>query len=317
MKAALAAGLAICLAGCQKGETAPDGEEASTGEEDVLPAEASMLVRIEGEPVGVVIKGGGTLLVTDTYNKVVWEVTEEGATVYAGQPGPEDAFGEPMGDYSDNSLELARFQAPWGIAPYLDGWAVADGSNRCVRWMDEEFVRTAAYKNSERVMTNPTGLAADNKGNLYIADAGANVVYQMDPEGVLTVAAEGFSSPAGLCWKKDALYIADMGNHRICALKDGEVLVVAGGTEGYADGKVTEASFRNPQGVAVDNDGAIYVADTGNNAVRKIDGDEVTTLLAADADLIWPVSPCGIAMYQDGLVVTDAFTGAVFTLKKD
>ncbi len=108
-----------------------------------------------------------------------------------------------------------------------------------------------------------------------------------------------------------------MGGHRICALKDGEVSVVAGGAEGYADGKAEEALFRNPQGVAVDDDGTVYVADTGNNAVRRIDGDEVTTLLAADTDLIWPVSPCGIAIYQDGLVVTDAFTGVVFTMKKD
>ncbi len=317
MKTALAAGAAIFLAGCQKEEIVQKEEEAPVEEETEQQAEARILARIEGEPVGVVVKSGGTLLVTDTFNKVVWEVTEEGAVVYAGQPGPEDAFGEPLGDYSDNSLELARFQAPWGIAPYLNGWAVADGGNSCVRWMDEEFVRTAAYKNSERVMTNPTGLAVDNEGSLYIADAGANVVYKMDTEGILTVAAEGFSSPAGLCWKKDTLYIADMGNHRICALKDGEVSVVAGAEEGYADGKVTEALFRNPQGVVVDDDGTVYVADTGNNAVRKIAGDEVTTLLAADGDLIWPVSPCGIAMYQDGLVVTDAFTGVVFTMNKD
>ena len=68
------------------------------------------------------------------------------------------------------------------------------------------------------------------------------------------------------------LYVADTGNHRIRKITSaGVVSTFAGRTEGHHDATGTDAQFRNPNGVAVDSSGNVYVADTGNHIIRKIE----------------------------------------------
>jgi RHS repeat-associated protein len=90
----------------------------------------------------------------------------------------------------------------------------------------------------------------------------------------------------------DSIYVADAGNHRIRVARSqtdasGNVVLtvstLAGdGTAGFADGAGTATRFNNPQGVAVDAAGVVYVADTGNNRVRRIATDGSVTTLAGD-----------------------------------
>ena len=221
------------ISGCGDKGAQPPQQTAVTQKEEALAAptpgtmdgtieKIQILAGIEGHPSGIAVLEKDTLLVTDTFNKVIWEIRDGEARVLAGQAkvlagqsGPKDLYGEPLGGYSDTTLEEARFQKPWDIAPFLGGWAVSDSENRVIRYFNGEVVRTAAYKNSERLLVNPTGLTADQEGNLYIADAGTGILYRMDEEGILTAVADGFQDPTGLCWSKGILYVADTGNHRI------------------------------------------------------------------------------------------------------
>lgn len=272
---------------------------------------------IEGHPSGIAVMDGDVLLVTDVYNKVIWEIKNGECTALAGESGPDDIYGEPLGGYSDTSLEKARFEKPWDIAPFLSGWAVSDSDNCVIRYFDGERVRTAAYKDHEKLLENPTGIAADEDGNLYIADASVGIIYRMNENGAIQAVADGFQDPTGLFWADGQLYVADTGNHRICAIKGSQVSVIAGGEEGFADGSTKEAAFRNPQGIAVSADGAVYVADTGNSAVRVIRDGQVKTLLSCGDESTWPVAPRAIAFYRGGLVVADEFSGVIFTMPCD
>ncbi len=103
----------------------------------------------------------------------------------------------------------------------------------------------------------------------------------------------------------DAVYIADAGNHRVRVVRqqaDGSRVVqtMAGdGTAGYRDGAGAQASFKNPQGVAVDANGVVFVADTGNHCIRRITPDGIVSTLAGD----------GSAGYQNGAGAQARFNG--------
>ncbi|MBP5732722.1 MAG: SMP-30/gluconolactonase/LRE family protein, partial [Lachnospiraceae bacterium] len=154
---------------------------------------------------------------------------------------------------------------------------------------------------------------AVNGCNQY-AWAGADMVYKMDTKGILTPLADGFNGPCGVCWSNGSLYVADTGNHRICVIENGLIRVFAGSREGFRDGTAEESCFQNPQGVTVGEDGNVYVADTGNSAIRVIKDGEVKTLLNCTDDSTWPVAPVSLAPYKGGLVVVDDFAGVVFTM---
>ena len=102
-----------------------------------------------------------------------------------------------------------------------------------------------------------------------------------------------FSDPFGVAMAADGtVYVADgIGSHRIRAISvDGRVRTLAGGTRGFADGTGGDARFDTPSGLAIAADGTLYVADTGNNAVRRITRDGIVTTLAGE----------GTAGLQDG-----------------
>ena len=224
-------------------------------------------------------------------------------------------------------LEAADFPTPplKIVVAYNDGFLVSDTGNHVLRYldMDKEWVYTAAgtgkagFRNNtgeKAAFDSPTGLAVDNQGTVYIADTGNNVIRCMDEDGKVTTYAGGeegcalgnletvqFSGPTGLCWADGVLYVADTGNHRIVAIADGEAALVAGAElpgeaayeGGYLNGPAELARFASPQGVAVGADGTVYVADTGNGAVRAIREGYVTTLLSPESAWSWECSVYG------------------------
>ena len=152
---------------------------------------------------------------------------------------------------------------------------------------------------SSAQLNQPAGLAFDASGNLYIADSDNAVVRKVTPQGVIsTVAgtgAQGYSgdgaaatkatlmAPLGVALDSSGnLYIADYyGWIREVNASTGVISTLAGnGSIGYSGdgGPATSAQFYNPVSVAVDSSGNVYVADSGNGAVRLIANGTISTI---------------------------------------
>jgi sugar lactone lactonase YvrE len=142
------------------------------------------------------------------------------------------------------------------------------------------------------LLSNPTGVAVDTTGNIYVADTNNNVIRKIDTAGSVTVfagtsavgSANGaasnatFNGPRGLAIDSTGLYVADTGNNLIRLISGGIVSTYAGTSAvGSSNGAASNATFNGPRGLAIDSTG-LYVADTGNNLIRQISGSNVTTL---------------------------------------
>ena len=284
----------------------------------------------EGGMLSGMYADGGTLYVTDIQNKVVWRIEDGEAEIFAGDRHYRDINGIVIADYYDAPVQEARFMEPWAIVPFLDGWAVSDASANAVRYIVDGEVETAVGNNeqgftdgfcTEARLFHPTGLAVDDDGYLFIADTGNGAIRRLDKEGNLTTVYTGLTEPTGLCWHDGALYVAETGRSRILRLEGSKTQVLAGsGGEmdengvygcGYADGPAASALFEHPQGVAVANDGTVYIADTGNGAVRRLMNGRVSTMAVTAEDDLYLSSPQGILVNGSSILVSDSLTGAI------
>lgn len=273
-------------------------------------------------PSSLVETEDGGYLMTDTFNKVIWKVAADGSvTLLAGRISVSDEGGEPIGYVADGTLTTAFFQNPWGIVPFLDGYLVSEPDANVIRYFDAVSVQTAAGSGEEgdhdgtglkATFSFPTGLAAGDHGEVYIADTGNGSIRRLSPDGQVTTVYTGLADPTGLCWWNGALYIAETGAHCISKLENGVRTVVVGieNEDGYTDGYVKAARLRDPQGVTVDEDGTIYISDTGNHAVRCLRGDQISTL-TRDQNV---VMPRGLLVQDSSLLIADPFSRMVTAL---
>ncbi len=145
----------------------------------------------------------------------------------------------------------------------------------------------------------PTGVAVDQDGNIFVADTYNQTVRRISPTRVVTTiagepgnpgssdgngAAAHFNSPCAVAVSRfGQVYVADAKNHTIRVIApDHTVTTLAGlaGVAGSADGPGSDARFNTPAAIAVDLDGNVYVADSGNATVRKIAPDGRVSTLA-------------------------------------
>jgi DNA-binding beta-propeller fold protein YncE len=238
------------------------------------------------------------------------------------------------------AVMLLVLRRPRGLGPTEGAWPgiVATIAGRGTPGVDDGRVDRATF-------SDPFGVALAPDGRIYVSDAGdSNRIRRIDPEGRVVTLAGGtgerlldghrgraaFHTPSGLAIGPDgALYVADTGNHAIRRVTaDGSVATFAGtGMPGYVDGEGFEAAFDGPMGVAVGDDGAVYVADTYNDRIRRIGPDgRVTTLAGAGTPGFLdgaPASaqfdtPAGVAVASDGaLLVADTGNGALRRIAPD
>ncbi len=235
--------------------------------------------------------------------------------VYAGNGGVVTTLaGSGVKGSANGSGTAASFNEPWGIAVDLSGNVyVGDQGNHLVRKITPNgLVTTLAGSAGVTGATNgtgtaalfsyPRGVAVDSFGNVYVTENGNSLIRKITPDGVVTTLAGGglgaatnktgtaasFTYPNGVAVDKSGkVYIADSLNCLVRQITmEGVVSTLAGGEMGSADGIGPAASFYQPDGIAVDHSGNIYVADSFNNQIRKITtGGVVTTLAGAGPEV--------------------------------
>lgn len=242
-------------------------------------------------PFGVAVDGAGTVYVADSRNHTVRAITPDGRVTTlagrAGEPGSSDGRGsearfrnplaiavDPEGklwvaDYDSSSL---RTIAPDGRVTTLAGQACASGF--------QDGIGAAAR------FDHPTAIAFEPSGDALVADGNNHAIRRVTREGVVTTLLvlspdQGFSPGIAT----DALgnvYILDRGLSSVLERTPaGEITVLVGGAaaRGSRDGRGSEAGFSEPWAITADASGTLYVADTGNDLVRKMTpGGDVTTL---------------------------------------
>jgi len=258
------------------------------------PATAATL----NQPYGVATDAAGDLFIADTFNNVVREVKPGGAiTTVAGTSG----FG-PTGD--GGPATAATLITPYGVAVDAAGDIfIADFGNNAVREVKPGGVITTVAGSgtpgrsgdggpaTTAMLRNPHGVAVDGSGDLFIADSGNDVVREVKPGGIITTVAGNGSYgltgdggpaiaatlqyPTGLALDAAGdLFIADSINNVVREVKPGGIITTVAGiglnNETGDGGPATAATLSQPNGVAVDGAGDLFIADTTTGVVREV-----------------------------------------------
>ena len=283
-------------------------------------------------PSGVTVDPSGNLYIADTSNDRIRKVDTKGIiTTVAGND-----------ERGDGGLATdANLRHPSGVD--IDGLGnlyIADQYSHRIRKVDTKGIITTVAGNGKEgyfgdagpgihaQLDYPSAVAVDVSGSVYIADSGNNRIRTVDTNGIITTVAGnglwGYGGDGGLATQAtlnylssvaiDAsgnLYIADEWNNRIRKVdKHGIITTVAGnGTSGYSGdgGPATQAQLHGPSGVAVDGFSDLYIADSGNNRIRKVDANGIITTVAGNGEEGWggdggPATqaqldtPCGMAI---------------------
>jgi sugar lactone lactonase YvrE len=259
-------------------------------------------------PNGMVLLANGNLVVVDTANSTLRTVTPAGVvSTLAGMAGIRGNV--------DGNGTAASFSSPAAVARTSSGVLfVADSMNHTIRKVTSDGAVTTFAGGAgvsgwvdgtgDAARFNlPSGIAVDANGNVFVADTTNNLIRKITPAGGVTTLAgtagvagfdDGvggaalFNRPEGLAIDAGGnLYVADTGNSVIRKVSAGGTVSTFAGlptVAGLEDGVGTFALLNQPRSLALDSAGNLYVADTGNAAIRKIDpGGNVTTLALSAA----------------------------------
>lgn len=274
-------------------------------------------------PQGIAVDSGGNVFVADQDNSVIRKISLVSSNwqveTIAGSPGIAGA--------SDGTGGAALFNNPQGIAVDSSGnMFVADTANSTIRkilsvggnWMVTTIAGQSGVNisrdgtNSNAGFKYPCGITTDASGNIYVADTQGFSIRKLIHSGsdwvVTTLAGKAnssgykdgsnsvarFQAPFGIAVQANGtIFISDGGSCNIRKISNSGtnwvVTTIAGanGIYSFVDGTNTAALFNFPQGIATDVAGNLYVADTGNNTIRKLSlqgTNWVTTTVAAESE---------------------------------
>jgi len=244
-------------------------------------------------------KGDGTIIRNNI--SIITTIAGNGTFGYSGDGGPATE---------------AQFKYPFGVAVDTSrNLYISDSYNYRIRKVDQNGIITTVAGNgifgysgdggpaTEAQLSFPNGVAVDTSRNLYISDSYNHRIRKVDQNGIITTVAgngtSGYSGDGGPATEAQLgypygvavdtsgnLYIAESGNNCIRKVdQNGIITTVAGnGTFGYSGdgGPATEAQFLSPNWVAVDTSGNLYIADRGNNRIRKVDQNGIITTVAGN-----------------------------------
>ena len=250
-------------------------------------------------PHGVAVDASGNVYVADASNHLIRKITSVG--------GVTTLAGSDFSGITNGIGTAASFINPHGVAVDASGNVyVVDFGNHLIRKITSAGVVTTLAGSGMSGSANGTGTAAsfyypygvavDGSGNVYVADTFNHLIRKITSAGVVTTLAgsgisgstngigttASFDHPYGVAVDVSGnVYVADLSNNLIRMITSvGVVSTLAGSGLGYTNGTGTAASFNQPVGVAVDASGNVYVADYGNNLIRKITSTGVVTTLA-------------------------------------
>ena len=237
-----------------------DGRTGFTGSADAASREPLLYA-----PSGIAVDASGNIYVSDSANNQVRKVTSNGtiqnlAGVFTGSGG------------ADGTAWNARFNNPQGMACDASGNIyVADQDNHAIRKITASGAVTTIAGSYAPGNSAFTGSATGFTGS---ADGGAKTTARFNKPADVAVDASG------------NIYVADSGNHAIRKIStNGTVTTLAGtmGAAGNTNAAGSSARFRSPQGIAVDGNGTVYVADTGNQVIRRVTASGTVSTFAGAA----------------------------------
>lgn len=275
------------------------------------------------EPGGLAFDHAGNLIVADTGNNTVRRIAPDGTvTTIAGDPDG----GANSAGYVDGPATTARFTRPSSVAVDTAGNILVADITTIRRITPDGTVTTIAGSLGLTGSADGIGSAArflrphialDTAGNVLIADE-SGTVRKMTPDGTVTTlagspgqtgiadgvgSAARFIVPCAVLPAADgAILVADRASDAIRKVApDGTVTPFAGvaGDFGAVGGTGPEARFDNPWGAAFDRDGNAYVADRGNDLLRRISPAGVVTAAATTRD-VGTREPVGVAIDRQG-----------------
>jgi len=244
-----------------------------------------------GMRYGITVDASNNIILSDNGNNIIRKITSVGAV--------STLSGNGVMGFADGDSKTAEYYFPSGITTDADGNIyLADIFNNRIRKITPNGTAStiagtgvAGYADgagSVAAFNSPEGIVMDKQGNLLVTDFNNGLVRKITPGGqVSTLVNFRFSGPAGIVIDAaNNIYVVESGKSLIRKITPAGSVSTLAGTEpgGYADGIGSNALFANPEGMAIDRNGNLFIADLGNNTIRKVTPAGLVTTIAGSTE---------------------------------